>query len=171
MNSRIQLDQLSVASPCEMSWEAMRGDDQARFCDQCEKHVYDFAAMTTAEGLALIERTEGKFCGRLTRRADGTVLTADCPIGLSAKISRFRRRVVYSIVAAVVMLIGFLTLRRSAATDQTTGDSLPMINAKIEEWIDTVREWAGLPPRRTVIIMGEIPPPPPVMGKIVAPRK
>ena len=56
METRISLNELLVASPCPMSWDTMRGDDQARFSDQCQKHVYNFAAMTTAEGLALIER-------------------------------------------------------------------------------------------------------------------
>jgi hypothetical protein len=34
------LDNLRVASPCNVSWEAMTGDDWVRFCGSCEKSVY-----------------------------------------------------------------------------------------------------------------------------------
>jgi hypothetical protein len=67
----------------------MTGTDAARFCDQCELHVYDFSQMTRVEAEALVSHTEGRICGRLFRRADGKILTKDCPVGLRA----FRRRV------------------------------------------------------------------------------
>jgi hypothetical protein len=35
--------------------------------------------MTAAEAAALIAGREGRLCARLFRRADGTVITADCP--------------------------------------------------------------------------------------------
>src|SRR5579864_2028571 len=31
------LDGISVASPCDASWEAMKGDERVRFCGACEK--------------------------------------------------------------------------------------------------------------------------------------
>ncbi|HEU4951382.1 MAG TPA: hypothetical protein VFT46_05490 [Holophagaceae bacterium] len=83
------LNQLRIASPCPAAWAEMLGDDRARFCAACEKHVYDFSKMTAAEGLALIREKEGQVCARLWRRADGTVITADCAVGrrLSARRS------------------------------------------------------------------------------------
>jgi hypothetical protein len=58
--------------------------DQVHFCALCQKHVYNLLALSAAEAVALIERTEGELCARLYRRRDGTVLTADCPVGQQA---------------------------------------------------------------------------------------
>jgi hypothetical protein len=40
---------LEIASPCKASWNAMAGDDRARFCGMCEKHVYNIASLQAAE--------------------------------------------------------------------------------------------------------------------------
>jgi hypothetical protein len=84
------LDNLSVAAPCQASWEAMTGDARVRFCGQCQKNVYNLSTMTTADAEALLLKTEGRLCVRFYRRKDGTVLTENCPVGLAA----LRRRVV-----------------------------------------------------------------------------
>ncbi len=163
MNVKFSLDQLRVSSPCEMSWEEMRGNEKARFCDSCQKHVYNFAAMTIEEGFALIEKTEGEFCGRLTRRSDGTLMTADCPVGLAAKARRFRRRLVYSAIAAGMMVVGLVSLRqvRTAAREGVIVEG-PSVTDRIEEWVDDVRVWAGFPPLRAKsVVMGGCPAPTP----------
>jgi hypothetical protein len=149
MASRISLDQLKIASPCGMDWNEMQGDDRSRFCSSCQKHVYNFAAMTTEEGLALIEAKEGKLCGRLTRRYDGTVLTADCPVGLAAKMKRFHRRLVYGAIAAGLYILAFWWFSTSRLDDPTrcAGDQ-DAFAEKLEEWVDNIREWAGLPAKR-----------------------
>lgn len=73
---------LRIASPCSASWDDMAGDERARFCRDCRLHVYDVANLTAAEALELIRRHEGqRLCLRLHRRADGTVITRDCPVG------------------------------------------------------------------------------------------
>jgi hypothetical protein len=79
----------------------MSGDDEVRFCDQCQLHVYDISRLTRPQAEALISRTEGRICARLYRRSDGTVLTKDCPVGLRA----FRRRVAGMTAAAVTALL------------------------------------------------------------------
>jgi hypothetical protein len=93
------LDHLQIASPCEASWDAMTGDDRARHCAQCDKKVYNLAALTREEAMALFGNPEALPCLRLWKRADGTVMTADCPVGL--KLRRRERR----IVAGAVMLV------------------------------------------------------------------
>ncbi|CAN5305133.1 hypothetical protein BH09MYX1_BH09MYX1_66680 [soil metagenome] len=82
------LDNLGVASPCHEKWDDMVGDESARFCLKCEKNVYDLSSMTKLEAEALISGKEGKLCVRFYRRADGTILTADCPEGVSRKRRR-----------------------------------------------------------------------------------
>ncbi|PYS46192.1 MAG: hypothetical protein DMF68_19945 [Acidobacteria bacterium] len=83
------LDHIRIASPCSVGWENMTGDDRVRFCDQCNLHVYNISEMTRGQVSSLIAKAEGRICAKLYRRADGTVLTRDCPVGLRA----LRRRV------------------------------------------------------------------------------
>jgi hypothetical protein len=78
------LDRIAIAAPCSADWEKMPGSDRVRHCAQCDKNVYDLSAMTGREAEALIRKTEGRLCARFYRRADGTILTENCPAGLRA---------------------------------------------------------------------------------------
>src|ERR1700750_3421422 len=95
------LKRMRVASPCSVGWENMAGDERTRFCNQCNLHVYNISAMTREEVSSLIKSTEGRICARLYKRADGTVLTKDCPLGLRA----FRRRVSKMAGAALTAIL------------------------------------------------------------------
>jgi hypothetical protein len=92
------LDSLQIASPCKASWDAMVGDERVRFCGECKKNVYNVSAMPREEAEALLREREGRLCVRLYRRTDGTVLTADCPVGVRRKR---RRHAAIAAVAAV----------------------------------------------------------------------
>ena len=96
---------LEVASPCSANWDAMPGDARLRHCAACNKNVYDLSNMTRAEIEALVTATEGKFCARLYKRADGTVLTADCPKGLRDRL----REAAWSVRVRVAALAAALT--------------------------------------------------------------
>ncbi|AUX26488.1 uncharacterized protein SOCEGT47_070570 [Sorangium cellulosum] len=89
------LERVRVASPCNADWDGMVGDDRVRFCDHCQKDVYNLSGMPRDEAERMIREAAGAVCVRLYRRADGTVLTADCPVGAR------RRRVRQVTVAAV----------------------------------------------------------------------
>ena len=78
------LDRVRIAAPCSAPWDDMDGDDRVRFCKQCRLNVYDLAALTRSEAEALIIEKEGRLCGRIHRRADGTTLTGNCPVGVWA---------------------------------------------------------------------------------------
>lgn len=78
------LGRMRIASPCPANLDSMEGDGRVRFCRLCSLNVYDISEMTRAEVEALVLKTEGRLCGRMTLRADGTVLTRDCPVGLRA---------------------------------------------------------------------------------------
>ena len=69
----------------------MIGTDQSRFCGQCSKNVYNLSGMTRGEAEELITRSEGRLCVRFYRRADGSVLTQNCPVGLAAVRARVKR--------------------------------------------------------------------------------
>lgn len=87
--STIPLEMIKIASPCTASWDAMAGDDTTRFCDQCEKHVYNLSSLSRDEAEALVMKHEGKMCVRFYQRPDGTMLTQDCPVGWRAIQRRF----------------------------------------------------------------------------------
>lgn len=100
------LKNLRVATPCPASWNSMIGDERVRHCALCSLNVYNLAEMTSEDVRALLVRTEGRVCGRLYRRADGTVLTSDCPTGLRAVRLRMSRMAA-AIVAALFSLSAF----------------------------------------------------------------
>jgi hypothetical protein len=87
------LDDVRVASPCHADWKGMIGDDRSRHCLECDRRVYDLSALTAEQALALIREKESDLCIRLYRRTDGRILTADCPVGLRAKLMHAGRRV------------------------------------------------------------------------------
>ena len=87
------LGRVRVASPCRANWERMEGDERVRFCRECNLNVYNLSGMTRREAESLVAETEGRLCARFFRRADGTVLTKDCPTGLRAVRRRVARQV------------------------------------------------------------------------------
>ena len=82
------LERVEVASPCGVEWDTMTGDDRVRFCPTCAKNVYNLSALPADQAEAFLRNREGAACIRLYRRADGTVLTADCPVGTRRKRNR-----------------------------------------------------------------------------------
>ena len=78
------LNNISIASPCTMSWREMTGDDRTRHCSLCSLNVYNLSNMTSAEVERMFSGTDGRLCVRLLRRTDGTVITRDCPVGRRA---------------------------------------------------------------------------------------
>jgi hypothetical protein len=99
------LANIRVASPCTADWNQMVGDDNVRFCGECSKYVYNLSSLTSDQADALIRGKEGYLCGRFFRRADGTILTADCPVGVHRR-SR-RRRWLAAFAASLAAVLGF----------------------------------------------------------------
>jgi hypothetical protein len=94
------LERVFIASPCAVPWESMTGDERERLCASCDKKVYDVSKMTSAEAEALLRAKSTDACLRIFRRFDGTVLTADCPVGVEKKNRARRRNVVVGALAA-----------------------------------------------------------------------
>ncbi len=97
------LEDVAIAAPCSADWDQMVGDDKVRFCGQCEKNVYNLSALPRDEAEALLSAREGKMCVRLYKRADGTVLTSDCPVGVTR---RRRRRAVAGVLGGGLLAAG-----------------------------------------------------------------
>ncbi len=82
----------------------MIGDDRVRFCPQCKLNVYNFSAMPEPEIERLVARGDGRLCARWYRRADGTILTSDCPVGFRMKVKRVSKVAVAALSAATALL-------------------------------------------------------------------
>src|SRR5262249_7872383 len=83
----------------------MTGDERVRFCGLCRKNVYNLSAMSCEAAERLIEERQGQMCALLYRRADGTVLTSDCPVGARAFVAHVTRRIAASL-AGFLLLFG-----------------------------------------------------------------
>jgi len=122
MKTTINVDEIRVASPCNARWSDMNGDERARFCGQCSKHVFNLSAMTRVQIETLVREKEGKFCGRFYRRADGRMLTADCP----SRLRRVRERIAAmgAALCALVLSLGGCSGRSANPNRGETGQVL-----------------------------------------------
>jgi hypothetical protein len=144
------LDVIDVASPCPASWDAMSGDERVRHCSACELNVYNLSDMTRAEAESLLLRHEGRLCVRFFRRADGKVITRDCPVGLRWAKRRFAR-----LVAAVAALVGCLWAgtigaRGRPAATENTGAPRPEPRSPLEMLAD------HFAPERDTLVLGSL---------------
>src|SRR3954464_854122 len=101
----IPLEDIRIASPCPADWDAMYGDDRKRFCGDCKLNVYNLSGMTRDEAETLIMNAEGRLCIRMYRRADGTVITSDCPVGWE----RIKQRTRFYATALASLLMALFT--------------------------------------------------------------
>lgn len=81
----------------------MEGDERVRFCKQCQLNVYNLSEMSRAAAEQLIRNKEDKLCARLYQRADGTMITRDCPVGI-----RLARRAVLVLVGRAAACLGLI---------------------------------------------------------------
>jgi hypothetical protein len=135
---KFDLDNLRIAAPCPVGWANMAGDDRKRFCASCRLNVYNFSEMTATEVETLVRRSDGKVCARMFRRADGTVLTRDCPVGLAA----YRKRVSRFAGAAVAMVIGLFSAgygQSQAETNKKIVTAAELNINKTPAWKDEIR--------------------------------
>lgn len=147
---RISLENIRIASPCQVPWDGMHGNEQQRYCAQCRLQVFNLSGMSRADAEALVEANTDGMCVRLYRRADGTVLTADCPVGRWD----VRRRLILAITGLAALLLLGITWSAALATQGGRSN----LRVRDVEPFRTVLNWID-PPR---------PPPNCAMGAIVS---
>lgn len=140
MSAKLELNRIEVASPCPARWEDMTGDERSRFCQHCQKHVFNFSAMTRVEAEQLIVEKEGNLCARMYRRKDGTVLTADCPVGQKMTWGQ-RRKKALAAVAGVVLFVGAVLAAR--LNNEDAGRESKVVAKIRENWRDFTI-WLGV---------------------------
>ncbi len=106
----------------------MTGDDRARFCGSCDRHVYNIVGLTRPEIESLVENTEGRLCVRMYQRHDATVLTADCPVGLRL----IRKRVATFAGAALSALLGLVSVGIGQDTHEQSRSNVAVERVKVD---------------------------------------
>ena len=157
------LDQVRIAAPCSADWDQMVGTDRVRFCGQCNLNVYNLSELSKAEAEAFIASNEGRLCVRFYRRADGSILTRNCPVGLHAVRRRLSRMAQAASAAVIGCLsgLGIYAGRETFNAAHTMGTirAYPRVNAPVIMG-DAVKATI---PTEPVIPRGELP----VMGRLV----
>jgi hypothetical protein len=111
-----KLDDIQIPKPCSVGWEQMSGDDQIRFCNKCNKRVYNLSAMTRRQAEALIEALHGRLCARITRREDGITVVASDPVSVPATLHHIRRASpIASAVVSAMMAVSPATAAQTAS--------------------------------------------------------
>lgn len=106
MSFKIKEIQYEISSPCQAKWDEMVGDEKCRHCSLCDKQVYNFSAMNQSEIDQLL--AQGKTpCTRVFKREDGTILTADCPVGLALVKSQLKKKKFLLASITLMSLLGF----------------------------------------------------------------
>lgn len=150
------LDVIDVASPCHVAWESMQGDDRVRHCSQCRLNVYNLSDMRRGDAEALVREHEGRLCVRFFRRADGTVLTRDCPWGLRAVRQRMAR-----MVAAAAALVGLISITaafgRSKPADGEDSELVSLVEVAPQPLgpLQSLVHWLA-PPEEGYVLAGSL---------------
>lgn len=164
-----ELGVVRVAAPCHRDWDEMTGDARVRLCADCKLNVYNLSELTTDEAHQLIREKEGKLCVRFFTRADGTVLTRDCPQGVRAR----RVKQVAAGATAIALSLSALALSLTevfadAASEScasappgpspvealTATEAKPAAASPDDEWIEQRRN--QLAPRAGRAVMGKM---------------
>jgi len=161
------LDNLRVASPCTADWTKMTGDERARHCGDCQKTVYNLSGLTRDEAEALLIEKNGDLCVRYYQRKDGTILLADCEVG----VKRGRRRRWIAAGAATLLaggagVVGYRALHHKEPPVEVLGGAVAMPTVTVTD----VQE-VPTPEPPPVVHQGlpEIHEPEALMGKVMMP--
>jgi hypothetical protein len=158
------LQRVRVASPCNADWNAMEGDERARFCRLCSKHVYNFSAMLPEEIAGLIQAREGRLCARFYRRRDGTMLTANCPVGRRRQWRRDLLGLFFGAVGLLATALGIAAASQNAGSCAAGRDLWQTLHYKLRTLFQPVPTRCGTPGMGKLAVLGDIaiaPPSPP----------
>jgi len=116
------LDNIQIAKPCQANWEEMSGDERSRACQLCHLNVYNISNMSRNEAVSFLRERlpQDRVCVRLYRRADGTVITDNCPKGLRAArdaAQQLTHRIAASISLMLAMVTGGIAQSQTCSKD------------------------------------------------------
>ncbi len=168
------LNNLKVASPCSQDWNAMIGSERKRYCGECKLNVYNLSGMSRTEAENLVMNAEGRLCVRFYKRADGSVITEDCPVGW-AKIKQRTRAYLTAVASLIFTFFGALGLVAAfkKSTEATIMGAIPISTSTPKS---TPKATPKSTPEEPPVMMGAIAERSPTMkneqvvGKIRVPK-
>jgi hypothetical protein len=138
------LARIRVATPCHADWNEMTGDERVRHCASCKKDVFNLSDMTREQAERLIIEKHGDLCARYYQRTDGTILLADCSVGIRQKrTTRVLAAGAAAMLAGTGVVAGYLRLSHHHAAPAPVIDDDPVMG-------------------RMAVVQPEPPPPPEV---------
>lgn len=115
----------------------MIGDERVRYCPECKLNVYNFSAMPEGDIQQLIATRKGRLCARWFRRTDGTMLTADCPVGFRARVRKIS--LVAGAALSAMMSVGTARAQQADKTSTSSSSLVQIDKAQQGEGIILVR--------------------------------
>lgn len=143
-NSGFRLEIIEIPEPCTVPWESMTGDDKVRFCSQCTKNVYNLSSLSTAEARGLLISKEGEICISMLKRADGTIVSDECPRILKP-IRDGYRRLTAAISAVLAISLSCLPARSQENKSAAGAAKVPSAAAKDADLEGGARRLGGKP--------------------------
>jgi hypothetical protein len=118
-------ERLEVLEPCSADWDSMVGDERARFCAQCQKHVHNLSEFTPREALDLVLRTGGRLCLSIERDPRGVPRTRE----LAEPLYRIGRRASRLAAGAFGAALTLCSAAAARAQTNAPAPALPAVNA------------------------------------------
>lgn len=104
---------ITIPEPCHEDWNKMLPDAKGKFCNSCQKSVYDFTTKTDAEITSILMENEGKdLCGHLFKSQLNRPLKISIPYHLLPK------QIPYHKAFAIACFIVFGTMLFSCTNEQ-----------------------------------------------------
>lgn len=160
------LTNISIASPCSADWNEMYGDGRKRFCGDCKLNVYNLSGITRDEAETLVMNAEGRLCVRLYKRADGSVITKDCPVGWAKVKQRTQlaatafASLVLAMLTGVLFAVGFskqkTVIGELIPYATPTPDRRPTMGVMVPTQKDTK---SNVPRKKMIEVKGKVEPP------------
>ena len=108
---------LLIKDPCHEDWDAMKGNDERRFCDLCAENVHNLSEMTRRQAEALIdaERAAGRrVCVQYEHDAKGRLFFRQRAIEATAPAAQ--RRGVSRLLAGAAVVASMLSAPLAGAS-------------------------------------------------------
>jgi len=133
----------------------MIGDERVRYCPECKLNIYNFSAMPEGDIQRLIAERDGRLCARWFRRADGTMLTADCPVGFRTRVRKIS--LVAGAALAAMMGVGTAKAQQTSKAPLSSSPSLVQIDKAPQSegmvWVRVVDETGAVVTNAKILVV------------------
>ena len=134
-----------IANPCPKKWENMRGDDQRRFCEQCQLHVHNLSTMSVSERREFTQTYAGGACVTYRLLPDGTMSVP----GRWGWMGHSFRRVLTLLAAILPFAFGACTSTQLTGYIDSPSKSVPghTPRKRSKEFVQITGEICPVPPQ------------------------